>query len=392
MANSDTGILLDATRPIGRLLFKRRLPTGIDRVDLEYLRYFRQRGEVSVLVRFRAWSGELSPAASARLIDALLAPRAQLTAGILLMLLVAFLRPSPRTTRTCWLVNTGHSGLHEARDIALLDRVKARLICFVHDLIPVTHPQFCRPGEDLRHRQRIRTALTKSAGIITNSAATTRELQRFAASEGLPMPLCREAWLSLPRLPEPAPPTLPAGSYFLVVGTIEPRKNHLLLLQIWQHLVATLGNQAPDLVIIGQRGWECQQTFAMLDRASELRGVVHELSRVDDAQLAGWLKGARALLFPSFAEGFGLPLVEALALSVPVIAADLAVFRELAGDIPDYVNTLDGLGWMETILRYYAPDSVERQAQLRRLQHYSLPSWQSHFAIVERFLQELQSR
>jgi glycosyltransferase involved in cell wall biosynthesis len=116
----------------------------------------------------------------------------------------------------------------------------------------------------------------------------------------------------------------------------------------------------------------------------------HVLERNDcsDAELVSWLQHARALLFPSFAEGYGMPLVEALGHGVPVIASDLPVFREIAGTIPDYLDPLDGPAWLRLLRSYAAPDSAERGSQLQRLQYFRVPTWQHHFQLVDAFLEE----
>jgi glycosyltransferase involved in cell wall biosynthesis len=171
-----------------------------------------------------------------------------------------------------------------------------------------------------------------------------------------------------------------------MLGTIEPRKNHWMLLHVWRQLVETLGDAAPQLVIIGQRGWECENVVDMLERCAALQAHVTELSQCSDAELVTYLHHAQALLFPSFVEGYGMPLIEALALGVPVIASDLPVFRELAGEIPDYLNPLDGVRWMQLIVRYSQPDASARSAQLTRMQGFTTPDWAQHFVQVERLL------
>src|SRR5262249_22522618 len=115
--------------------------------------------------------------------------------------------------------------------------------------------------------------------------------------------------------------------YFAVLGTIEPRKNHLLLLNFWSRLAATL-SAPPRLLVIGPRGWENEQVLDMLERSRRLRGLVEEHNALSDAQVGSVLSRARALLLPSFAEGYGLPLAEALASGIPVLCSDIAVFRE----------------------------------------------------------------
>jgi glycosyltransferase involved in cell wall biosynthesis len=177
----------------------------------------------------------------------------------------------------------------------------------------------------------------------------------------------------------------------VTVGTIEARKNHLLLLRVWRRLIAEMGSEAPILAIVGRRGWEAEQAFALLDNPVDLGGHVFELRDVGDAPLASLIAGARALLMPSFAEGFGLPVVEALQIGTPVIASDLPVYREIVGSIPTYVDPRFDASW-ERVIRNFLTDDPERMRQKRALQGYKAPDWKSHFAHLETWLTVLQSR
>jgi glycosyltransferase involved in cell wall biosynthesis len=112
---------------------------------------------------------------------------------------------------------------------------------------------------------------------------------------------------------------------------------------------------------------------------------------VPDDEAARLVQGAQALLLPSFAEGFGFPLVEALALGVPVLCSNLAALRENGGDVPEYLDPLDGLGWRSAVIDYALPASPRRAAQLRRLSGWRAPSWQDHFAAVEALIAETRS-
>jgi glycosyltransferase involved in cell wall biosynthesis len=176
--------------------------------------------------------------------------------------------------------------------------------------------------------------------------------------------------------------------HFLTVGTIEGRKNHELLLKVWRKLIADLREDAPELLIIGRRGWKAEHVFDQLDDLRELEGKVHELGSCSDDELGGWMRSARALLMPSFAEGFGLPVVEALQVGTPVIASNLPVFREIAGDIPLYLDACDEAAWVHAV-RDFNAESPERSRQLARMQNYRAPDWNEHFGAVERWLASL---
>jgi len=177
--------------------------------------------------------------------------------------------------------------------------------------------------------------------------------------------------------------------YFVMLSTIEPRKNHWLMLHVWRRLVEGLGEKAPRLVVIGQRGWECENVLDLLERCHVLRGFVIEKRNCSDAELETYLRHAQALLFPSFAEGYGLPLVEALSLGVPVIASDLPVFREIANDIPEYLDPLDGTGWLNCVESYSRPDSQLRADQILRMANFAAPTWSTHFDLFERLLERV---
>ncbi len=272
-----------------------------------------------------------------------------------------------------------------------LERTDLHPVFFVHDLIPITHPEYSRPGEDKRHRKRINTVLRLGKGVVVNSRSTLDELSDYAEETGLAMPPAVIANLAPVELPPPNAMPLMNHDYFVVLGTIEPRKNHWLLLQLWRSLVEQLGESAPHLVVIGRRGWECENVVDLLERCRPLKGFVHELSSCTDQELTTWIHHSKALLFPSFVEGFGLPLVEALSLGTPVVCSDLPAFREVAGGIPDYAHPLDGKRWRDLVLDYVKPDGVSRPNQLSRMRQFAAPTWDSHFHRVEDLMKSIRA-
>jgi glycosyltransferase involved in cell wall biosynthesis len=180
--------------------------------------------------------------------------------------------------------------------------------------------------------------------------------------------------------------------YFLVVSTIEPRKNLAFLLQVWRRLAERHHEHTPRLVLVGRRGWECENVVDLLERCEPLRGLVIERGPAPDAELSTWMHHAQALLFPSFIEGYGLPLMEALQVGTPVLASDLPVFREIAGDIPEYLDPLDGPAWLRRVEQFTDPHGTARAAQLTRMKGFKAPTWAQHFAVVDRLIADLDER
>lgn len=285
---------------------------------------------------------------------------------------------------------------HHLEKRALFDRLKqrgrARFVCLIHDLIPIQFPEYCLPGQNWKHRRRIKTAAALADAVIVNSAVTRDAFQPFLDRLGRAPPVVVAPFgVELPAMPADAPPPLPRP-YFVCVSTIEARKNHLMLLNLWRRLGDELGGLAPLLVLIGQRGWETESALDMLERCPGLRGLVIEHNTLPDAEMTRLLRGARALLLPSFAEGFGFPLVEALAHGVPALVSTIPALRESGGDVPEYIDPIDGEGWRAAVLDYGRSASPRRQAQLARLQHWRPPSWQDHFAAVEALIADTAGR
>ncbi|HEY1431607.1 MAG TPA: glycosyltransferase family 1 protein, partial [Stellaceae bacterium] len=295
-----------------------------------------------------------------------------------------------KTGRAVYLL-VSHHHLEKIRAIARLKReARACFVCLIHDLIPIEFPEYALPGQNDKHRRRIETAAALADAVIVNSTVTCESFAPYLARAGRTPPvLVAPFGVDLPKA-LPAETSAVKQPYFVCVGTIEARKNHLLLLNLWRQLADELGDASPRLVLIGQRGWETESAIDMLERCPALRGIVFERSNVPDAEAAHLVRGAQALLLPSFAEGFGFPLVEALALGVPVLCSDLPALRENGGDVPEYFDPLDGVGWRNAVIDYALPASTRRAAQLGRLSAWRPPSWRDHFAAVEALITEAQ--
>lgn len=379
-------MLLDVSRLIWRV-WTGRLPTGIDRVCLAYLDHFGPRARAVVQRgRFRLI---LSPGRSQELF-ALLRRGGPGFRGALLALLVgaAATGGERQGLRGSLYLNIGHTGLDYAGLPGWLRKLGVKPVYLVHDLIPITHPQFCRAGEAQKHRARMRHALQSASGIIYNSSATRNAMEQFAQQQGLPVPQGLVAWLGADEQVPPAVLPAPRRPYFVMIGTIEARKNHQMVLQLWKDLVAQLGEPAPELVLVGQRGWEADAAFALLDGDAALADHVREMGRCDDATMFALLDGARALLMPSFIEGFGIPVIEALQRGTPVIASDLPVFREISGDIPLFLDPADRAAWHAAVLDFTG-DSALRQRQIALMPKFTPPDWTGHFAAVDAWLDAL---
>jgi glycosyltransferase involved in cell wall biosynthesis len=382
----DRPFLLDVSRLVWRVWLG-NLPTGIDRVCLAYLEHFRGRSQ-AVVQRWGLYF-VLSPSDSDRLFDVLVSKGTHQRLKLLKLAAAAgarAIRTRPRSGSV--YLNVGHTGLDQYSLPKWISKNHLRAVYLIHDLIPLTHPQYCRPGEEEKHTRRMSNVLISAAGVIGNSQATMNDLESFAAEQGKAIPPSTIAWISGTGFRAGVPPKQASRPHFITVGTIEGRKNHQLLLDLWGRLVADAGEGAPILLIVGQRGWQADRVFQQLDDLGDLQDHVRELNECDDAELASWIAGARALLMPSYAEGFGLPVFEALELGTRVIAADLPVYREIAGDIPTYLDPDDVGAWQQMVTEL-CRDSSRQRGQTPHVSAFRGPSWKDHFQKVENWLTKL---
>lgn len=373
-------LVLDLSRFLSRAFLA--APTGIDRVEMAWARGLAARApdrlRYAALHPAGRYYGRLDPAAVARFLDF---TEERWRTGIadrraaVRHLWALRPRPVPPSKAPRLYLKPSSDGLEdEALTRAILIREGARLLCLVHDLIPLTHPEYARPHGAETQRRRLATLDALADTVLTNSHDTLGMLRAH-----LTQPRLAAAPLGIDPAPAVQAPPAPGRPYFLCVATIEPRKNHLLLLNLWRRLAETRPpTTIPRLVLVGRRGWENENALDMLERSPALRPYVEERGPLGDRDLAPLLAGARALLLPSFAEGFGLPVAEALAAGCPVLCSDLPALREAGRGAPDYLDPLDGAAWATAIDAYARPDSLARAAQLTRLADWQPPTWDRH--------------
>lgn len=392
--NPPPARLLDITRLIRRA---GRILTGVDRVEMAYLKEFLTRPEpVFGLVRTsfgyilldqagmtqvkRQLCGEESfgnPDILSRLPRGLTITQRQALASVRKL---SIDRATPRKLtkllaghlpQKISYVNVGHSNLTERVLRGLKTALNAQISVMIHDVIPLDFPHFQRPGTVEIFREKLRRVQKYADLVIYNSADTQRRSEVcFTQWGGPPKSIVSHLGTEKPALdPNFA---LPKRPYFVTVSTIEPRKNHTLLLDIWENL----GPDAPELHICGGRGWNNKEVFDRLD-SLPTGSQVFERNELNDSSLAALVQASQGLLFPSHAEGFGLPLVEAAALGVPILCNDLEVLRETLGDIPVYAKVSDSYLWDKIVKELALTDP-----KTRKQGSYTPTSWTDHFKIV----------
>lgn len=260
--------------------------------------------------------------------------------------------------------------------------IQLEYVVFIHDLVIIDYPEYFLPVDHLAQHDWMKHLLKQAPLILTNSQTTKSRIEDYAGRHGQEIRPVITSYIGV----EPHFLNSRARAsaehdrhYFIFISTIEPRKNHLLLLNIWREMARHDIDNTPELYLVGKRGWENENIIDMVERCPSIKGLVHELSDIKDRELIDLLVGARALLYPSFCEGWGMPIAEALSLGVPAICSDIPELRESGQDIPEYISPIDGKQWKEIIEDYNQPGSRLRQQQLTRIKDYIPPTWESHF-------------
>ncbi|MHC8397813.1 glycosyltransferase family 4 protein [Pseudomonas sp. LB3P93] len=216
----------------------------------------------------------------------------------------------------------------------------------LHDLTHLHYPETQPPSRLREIERRLADGVQRASLILTDSQYIADEAQaHFAlpAERFVVAPLGVAARFH-PREPEAIDAVLKAHGveareYFLCVGTLEPRKNLTLALRAHARLPEAVRQRFP-LLIAGMAGWQGEQ-FSDELRAALATGDVCLLGYLPDEALAQLLAGARALIFPSLYEGFGLPVLEAMASGTPVILTRHSAMPEVAGAAGNYIAADD---------------------------------------------------
>jgi glycosyltransferase involved in cell wall biosynthesis len=162
-------------------------------------------------------------------------------------------------------------------------------------------------------------------------------------------------------------------SYFLTVSTIEPRKNLPTLLDAYMQLRQQLGQACPALVIVGRKGWNCNDILRYM---ATLEESVHFLEHIPDEDLIAIYQMAICLVFPSLYEGFGLPVVEAMTAGCPVITTNTSSLPEVAGDAALLVNPLNAREMATTMQRVQQDEALRQRMIADGRKQASRFSWE----------------
>jgi glycosyltransferase involved in cell wall biosynthesis len=247
----------------------------------------------------------------------------------------------------------------EQQLIAAKRKTGFRLIAMCYDLIPWRFPHyFADPAAVERFCGSLEALLRNADLMLCPSRATEHDLRAFAQSIGAPPPRIAQITLGS----DPPPPgseqapawagALSPDGFVLCVGTIQVRKNHRLLYQVWRRMAEDGVAPIPTLVLAGDRGWLTGDVLTLIERDPLTRDHIRIAGAVGDDELAWLYRNCLFSVYPSLYEGWGLPVAESLAAGRPCIASSAASMPEAGAGLAVLIDPLDLRAWYDAVLAF----------------------------------------
>ncbi len=250
----------------------------------------------------------------------------------------------------------------------------AKLVFTVYDVSFWAMPEFTTEENRLACQYGVLEALRNADGFVFISQSSHDEFERFLPGW---LETNRKPWIVTPLAPRSAitalPPPAASERYWLAVGSIEPRKNYETLLDAFEIYWQVSRLRLP-LRIAGGRGWKSDRLHQRMSSMAKA-GMVEYLGYVPDQELPRLYAGAQALVFPSWYEGFGLPVVEALAQGCRVISSDRTSLKEAGGDAVLYFSPDCPEQIVSVMLRLEADAALRDDLRHRGLRHVARFTW-----------------
>lgn len=354
--------------------------TGIQRVTREIaVRLIQDRGENIVLLHYNARENIYHRIDNKKFCDFYLKGK-----GVKNKMITAQKVPWEEIGKDCIFFDLDAAWMCRVKRSWLLPRIKAQgagIIAHIYDIISITHPQYCLQRGVYNFMDYIGAHLQYADKIIVNAAATTAELQKLADRMQVALPECKVVPLGAnfgkgkpmaeEEVSEELRKVVQDGPYILMVGTVEPRKNHKLLLEAYNQGLKQMGY---NIVFAGYLGWNMEAFAEKLHAHPDFGKGVFHLEGLNDKAIGYLYQHAEFLAFCSYTEGFGLPLIEGICRGTPVIAADIPVSREVAGEYCLWFEQ-DNPAQLCEIVREYKEDREKYQQLKEKLKTYHPMDW-----------------
>ena len=281
--------------------------------------------------------------------------------------------------------------------IRLKSKSSASMMLMIHDLFPISHPEWTHPHYGKEFCTQLETLSRHVDHWLTNSQYVRQQLCNELVRQGIndpnidilpmggPNPLRGSVWTpSDTRFLETN--GLAKGNYFLCVGTVEPRKNLSNLIEAVVQLDDKFASRCPVCVVVGRPGWRSKDLIARLRFVEGQRGCIRWIGAASDHELAVLYRGAQFSVVPSHNEGWGLVVQESIRYGLPCIAVAVGGLREAGRDLATFVRSASTKDLRKAIAKYLTDNTALSLARHRIQRHLlagpPLPSWRDSAAVL----------
>jgi len=265
-----------------------------------------------------------------------------------------------------------------------------------YDMLPAVTPQYSghSTAPFIRYNREI---LPICDLVLSISEHTRQDIKVWLGEQGLKVPRIEVIRLGdtltnkhaiQPQDPSFDSAGLMGGDYILCVGTIEARKNHALLYYVYK-LAKERGIKLPKLIIVGRRGWLTENIFELITTDPDTANKIIPLLETSDDELTWLYRHCSFTVYPSFYEGWGLPIAESVAHGVPCISSNTSSMPEIAGSLIDYFSPASTEECLGAIMGLTDPSKLADAK--RRVRQYKITLWDETFITVERLIGELKN-
>jgi glycosyltransferase involved in cell wall biosynthesis len=267
----------------------------------------------------------------------------------------------------------------------LKEQIGFRLVIVCHDIIPLLFPDFYKESDVNSFRGYYRLAFPLADLVVFIAPAIERDALAYCKTHDLKIKrTCvvtpgADALMRRPTAMPPLPHAIQRGNYALLVSTIEPRKGHELIYNVWLKLLAEGIPQRTGfrMVFVGRPGWKVEGLMDRLRNDPRLDGSLHLLTSVNDDQLAALSAGAAFCLYPSVYEGYGLPIVEAFSRNKALLASTGGAIPDVVAGLSPCLDPHDELLWHSMLKKWIVDPGARVPYETDIKRRFRLTPWRS---------------
>jgi len=263
------------------------------------------------------------------------------------------------------------------------------VVRMIYDLIATIKPQWREPAHTREITAWVRRVLCESDRVLTISEFSRQEIERY----------CEECRFDVPPLtvvrlgdvlegsgagqkPAPLPRFAPTRPFFVCVSSLDVRKNHRLLYDVWTQLATRRGEKCPDLVCIGTPRLYVDDLLREIRQDRTVNRHIHVLHSIEDSELDWYYKNCQATIYPSKYEGWGLPVAESLGHGRMCLASNATSVPEVSSDLPEFFDPYDVHGLVALVERVLDEPSWVQSREETIRQNFRLTGWHETAAQV----------